>query len=85
MRQYPDGTIKAWVNPDICLGCGCCVVNCPGGARELICVRPPEFIVQSDSIPAGRYEKPETYFELQERMKPLKAARKKSDKEMEDK
>jgi ferredoxin len=85
LKQYPDGTAKAWVDPDVCMGCGCCVVNCPNGAREMILVRPPEFIIQRDNMPTGRYDTPEKYIEVADLTAGLKEGRRKRDKEMEDK
>jgi ferredoxin len=85
LKQYPDGKTHAWVDPDICLDCGSCVVNCPHGAKKLICVRPPEFIVRRDSMPAGRYDAPEHYAKVAEKLEALQPARRKREKEMEDK
>ena len=48
-------------------------------------MRPPEFIVQRDSMPTGRYDTPETYVEVAARTAGLKEERKKRDKETEDK
>ena len=84
MKEYPMETEHAWVNPDTCLGCGCCVVNCPTNAIKLICVRPPNFIVQRDSMPTGRYDTPETYHEMAKRMDSLRAKRRKRDKKLEE-
>lgn len=50
MKKYPG--IKKWkadVNPEICIGCGNCVIKCPKeGALILKLVRPPEHIPSGD-------------------------------------
>ncbi len=62
MIQYEgEKKYKAWVDPDRCMGCGCCAVNCKGDACTMICVRPPEFIEAADRPSAGRYDAPEKY------------------------
>ena len=36
--------LKAWVDPDKCMGCGLCVIKCPAEARTMIMVKTGESI-----------------------------------------
>jgi len=47
MRKYPCITKwKAYINPDLCMGCGNCVIKCPKeGTIVMELVRPPEHIL----------------------------------------
>ncbi len=47
MRKYPGITKwKAFINPDLCMGCGNCVIKCPKEKTIIMeLVRPPEHIV----------------------------------------
>ncbi len=45
MKYYPElGEERAYVDTEICMGCGNCVIQCPIGARAMKLVQPPEFI-----------------------------------------
>ena len=41
---------KAFSDPDICRGCGSCVITCKSGARSMKLVRPIEHVPESMSI-----------------------------------
>ena len=49
MKRYPgqgrQDKLKAWVDPDKCMGCGLCVIKCPAEARAMKQVK------TGDSIP----------------------------------
>lgn len=43
LRIYPEYfNERAWMNEELCMGCGCCVETCPSGARGMKLVDPPE-------------------------------------------
>jgi len=44
------GKERAYVDSEKCRGCGCCVITCPGDARIMKIVRPPEHIPASGAI-----------------------------------
>jgi electron transport complex protein RnfB len=45
MKFYPEfDQERAFVNAEMCMGCGSCVVTCPGKARTMKLVRPPEHV-----------------------------------------
>jgi len=56
MKQYPGGgrqeRLKAWVDPDKCVGCGLCVTTCPVEARTLTMVRIGEEIPEKPILAA---------------------------------
>ncbi|MFC2034395.1 ATP-binding protein [Chloroflexota bacterium] len=39
-----DALYKAWVDPELCMGCGNCGLICPAKNRELVLVKNPEHI-----------------------------------------
>ncbi|MFC2034173.1 DUF362 domain-containing protein [Chloroflexota bacterium] len=39
-----DAVYKAWVDPDMCVGCGNCALVCPEKNRELILIRDADFV-----------------------------------------
>ena len=49
MKRYSGAgkqeKLKAWVDPDKCMGCGICVIKCPAEARTMVMVK------TGDSIP----------------------------------
>jgi len=44
------GRERTYVDVEKCRGCGCCVITCPGEARTMKVVRPPEHIPESGAI-----------------------------------
>jgi len=45
MKFYPElGQERAFIDAEICMGCGSCVVTCPGKARAMKLIRPPEHV-----------------------------------------
>jgi translation initiation factor RLI1 len=45
MKFYPElGQERAFVDAEIFMGCGSCVVTCPGKARTMKLVRTPEHV-----------------------------------------
>jgi ferredoxin/biotin operon repressor len=45
MKFYPElGQERAFIDAEICMGCGSCVVTCPGKARTMKLVRAPEHV-----------------------------------------
>jgi len=44
-KLYPElDAERAYVDPQFCMGCGVCVITCPGKARTMKLVRPPEHV-----------------------------------------
>ncbi len=51
LKFFPElGGERAYVDAEKCRGCGCCVITCPGEARTMKIVRPPEHIPDSLGI-----------------------------------
>jgi len=51
MKSYPDiKGERAFVDVEVCRGCGCCVIACPNEARKMKIVRPPEHIREAGAI-----------------------------------
>ncbi len=47
MKFYPEyGKEKAYVDVELCMGCGNCVETCPTGARTFKLVRPVEWVTE---------------------------------------
>jgi ferredoxin len=45
IKFYPElGQERAFVDAEMCMGCGSCVVTCPGKARTMKLVRTPEHV-----------------------------------------
>jgi len=57
MRKHPGmKKWKAYVDPDMCMGCGTCVVNCPKkGAMSFDVVRPPEHVLGLEDVDIYSY------------------------------
>ncbi len=48
IKYYPElGDERIHIDTEKCMGCGCCVVNCPSQALSLKLVRPPQHIPDS--------------------------------------
>jgi len=51
MKYYPEfGGERAYIDAEKCVGCGCCVINCPDEALTMKIVRPPEHIPEVASV-----------------------------------
>jgi ferredoxin len=48
MKFYPEyGEERAYIDEDICMGCGNCVETCPSGIRGMKIVEPPETLTEA--------------------------------------
>jgi NAD-dependent dihydropyrimidine dehydrogenase PreA subunit len=48
MKEYPGlKGERAYSDPDVCRGCGSCVITCKSGARSMKVVHPPEHVPES--------------------------------------
>ena len=51
MKYYPEiGAERVYVDPELCRGCGCCVITWPNDARAMKIVHPVEHIPDSLAI-----------------------------------
>jgi NAD-dependent dihydropyrimidine dehydrogenase PreA subunit len=57
MRKHPGmKKWKAYIDPEMCMGCGTCVVNCPKeGAMSFEVVRPPEHVLGLEDVDIYSY------------------------------
>ncbi len=52
-KRDVNGQLKAVIDPEMCVGCGSCVIGCPvEGAMDMKCVRPESF------VPSGMHHRP---------------------------
>ncbi len=61
LREYPDGTKRAVVNPALCSGCGACVAVCPTRAIDLSGWTLDEYDAMVDAIVADRRRRPDEH------------------------
>jgi NAD-dependent dihydropyrimidine dehydrogenase PreA subunit len=48
MKFYPElGAERSYIDADMCMGCGLCVITCPTKARTMKLIRPPEHVPES--------------------------------------
>ncbi len=51
IKFYPElGAERAYIDAELCTGCGDCIITCPSGARGMKIGRPPEYIPDALSI-----------------------------------